>query len=80
MARILYFATLVEKLGRSNETVELPTTVSDVRSLLAWLRERGDAWKGLTEDAVRVTVNRQFANPATRVDNDAEIGLVPMRR
>lgn len=80
MAKLLYFATLVDRLGRDNETVELPPQVSDVRTLLLWLRARGGAWAGLADDAVRVTVNRQFATLNTPVNDQAEIALVPLRR
>ncbi len=78
MARILYFASLVDHLGRASEDVTLPQDVTDVRSLLAWLRTRGGMWEQrLLEKGVQVTVNRQFAIPETRVTNDAEIGIVP---
>lgn len=42
MAKILYFSILVDKFGRSSEEVSLPGSVTDVRTLLAWLRMRGD--------------------------------------
>ena len=80
MAKILYFASLVEKFGTSSEEVALPATVADVRALLVWLRTRGGNWETmLAEDKVRVTVNRQFAMPETRIDNNMEIAIVPAR-
>jgi molybdopterin synthase sulfur carrier subunit len=80
VATILYFATLVDKLGTASEEVVLPAAVTDVRALLAWLRQRGASWElALTETGVRVTVNRQFAAPETKIDNTMEIAIVPMR-
>ena len=80
MAKILYFAALVEKLGIAFEEVTLPAAVSDVRALLAWLRTRGDNWEhALTETGVRVTVNRQFAALETAIDKSMEIAIVPAR-
>ena len=80
MARILYFATLVNQLGRSSEDVDLPLSVTDARTLLAWLRGRGEDWSRLLQDdRVRVTVNKQFATPETKVSNKDEIALVPAR-
>jgi molybdopterin synthase sulfur carrier subunit len=80
MAKILYFATLVDKLGTASEEITLDATISDVRALLALLRTRGKHWEAaLTEDKVRITVNRQFAAPETTISNTAEIALVPMR-
>lgn len=52
-----------------------------MRALLAWLRARGGVWETLfADDAVNVTVNRQFAVPDTRLDDRAEIALLPARR
>ena len=57
MANILYFANLVDKLITAHEAVTLPATVTDVRSLLAWLRTSGKTWEqSLSEESVRVTV------------------------
>jgi molybdopterin synthase sulfur carrier subunit len=80
MAKILYFSILVDKLGRSSEEVGLPGSVTDVRTLLAWLRTRGGNWeKALQEGAVKVTVNRQFAEVDTAVNDKMEIAIVPAR-
>ena len=54
--------------------------MTDVRTLLAWLRTRGDIWeKSLREDAVKVTLNRQFAEVGTAVNDKMEIAIVPAR-
>lgn len=80
MARILYFATLVEKLGRTREDVQLPGEVTDVRAFLAWLKGRGEPWKSvLAAAAVRITVNKQFADLATKVTDADEIAVVPAK-
>ena len=80
MAKILYFAALVEKLGTSSEETTLPAAVTDVRALLSWLRTRGGNWERvLAEAAVQVTVNRQFATPETKVDDGAEIAIISAR-
>ncbi len=41
MAKLLYFAALADRLGRTSEDVTLPSHVSNVHTLLAWLRARG---------------------------------------
>jgi sulfur-carrier protein len=80
MAKILYFANLVDKLGSSSEEISLPASITDVRALLTWLRSRGGNWEtALTEHMIRVTVNRQFAGPDTPVDNSTEFAIIPAR-
>ena len=79
MAKILYFATLVDQLGHAAEEVALPDAITDVRSLLAWLRTRGGNWERLlAENAVRVTVNKQFSSLETKLNNNDEIALITM--
>jgi molybdopterin synthase sulfur carrier subunit len=81
MAKLLYFASLVDQLGSTSEQVALPADVTDIRTLLAWLRARGGNWERmLTENGVQVTVNRQFAVPETKIDNTCEIAFVSARR
>jgi DUF971 family protein/molybdopterin converting factor small subunit len=76
--RLLYFAYLAQYLRRESEEASLPAEVSDVTSLLAWLRRR-ERERGylLADDRVRVTVNRQFTEPFTRIDDGDEIAVVP---
>ena len=80
MAKLLYFADLVDRLGRTSEELALPVEVNTVETLLAWLRRRGGAWEqALQADAVRVTVNKQFSVPTAGVKNQDEIAFVPTR-
>jgi len=80
MAKLLYFANLVDKLGTGSETIDLPADVQDVRSLIAWLRGRGGQWQEtFTDHALHITVNRQFASPDTRVTNADEIAFIAAR-
>jgi molybdopterin synthase sulfur carrier subunit len=77
MARILYFAYLVDKLGRAQEDLVLPAGVQDVRGLLAHLRARGGAWeKALTEDKVQVLVNKQFSTPEAAISDTDVVAIV----
>lgn len=76
--RIMYFSYLVNKLGKQSETLDVPASVRDVKSLLTWLakvkRERGYL---LAEDNVRTTVNQQFAELFTTLDSGDEVGIIP---
>jgi molybdopterin synthase sulfur carrier subunit len=77
MARILYFAYLVDKLGRAQEELPLPGTVQDTGGLLALLRSRGGIWeKALADDKVQVLVNKQFAELHTKIADGDEVAIV----
>ncbi len=75
---LLYFNYLVKKIGKESEEVELPEKVTDVQSMLDWLRRRlHDRAYLLQEGSFRVTVNKQFAEPFTRIEHGDEVALVP---
>jgi len=76
---LLYFNYLANKLRKESEVVEPPPAVEDVAGLLHWLRRRYMTYGYLlADDNVRVTVNKQFAEPFTRLDPGDEVGIVPV--
>lgn len=78
--KLLYFAQLVDVLQRSGEDVALPAGVRNVDQLLRWLAGRGEPWTShMAADRIQVTVNKQFAEPTTEVDDDDEVAFFPVR-
>jgi molybdopterin synthase sulfur carrier subunit len=80
MAHLLYFAKLMDQLGTGSEDITLPAEVRDVRALLTRLRGRGGAWdRALANPALTITVNKQFANLDTPVNDTSEIAFISMK-
>ncbi len=79
MARILYFAWLRERMGRTEEVLPLPPDVATVGGLVALLQARDAA--GAVAFAhpamVRAAVNQDFALPDTPVQDGDEIAFFP---
>lgn len=77
MVKLLFFAALVDRLGTASEEIELPISVTTVGQLLATLREQGGVWDDtFGAGAVRVTVNKQFADLDAPIKNGDEIALI----
>jgi molybdopterin synthase sulfur carrier subunit len=79
MVHLVYLARLRDVLGTAAESVDPPREVSTVRTLLAWLSERGGAW---TQElapgrAVRVAVNHDVARADTPIRPGDEVALFP---
>ncbi|MGO4836922.1 MoaD/ThiS family protein, partial [Rhizobiaceae sp. 2RAB30] len=44
MTKLIYFAWVRERIGKSDEEVELPASVQTVSDLLRWLKRRGEGY------------------------------------
>ncbi|WP_078120919.1 gamma-butyrobetaine hydroxylase-like domain-containing protein [Thiosocius teredinicola] len=76
--KLMYFAYLANKMGKEAEEVKPPDTVETVEQLLGWLqRVKGDRGYLFNPEYVRITVNKQFAEPFTKLDPGDEIAIVP---
>ena len=76
--KLLYFIQLAKISGKNEEEIELPDSVTNVETLLVWMRKRGERWQEAFEDnRLQVTVNKQFSEPYTLVEHGDEIAFVP---
>lgn len=76
--KILYFASLREALGRSEESFELPASIATVGELRALLCARGEDWIALAPGkAVRAAVNQELAQAGAAIKAGDEIAFFP---
>ena len=77
--RVLYFAWLRSKIGREEETIDLPDGVDTAGGLIDWLRGRGAPYDGALANAqtVKIAVNKTFANRDTPITDSDEVALFP---
>lgn len=76
--RLLYFVQLPDVFGMEEEEVELPDEVTNIQKLLEWLRERSKQYDDLLkDDLVTVTINKQFTESFTILENGDEVAIVP---
>jgi DUF971 family protein/molybdopterin converting factor small subunit len=76
---IYYFSWLVQKLGKQSEEMILPASVSNIETLLTLLRRRRpDRADMLEMESIRPTVNKQFAESFTLLEDGDEVGLIPL--
>lgn len=80
--RLMYFMTnMLRVTKKESEELQLPESIRDVESLLKLLRFRGEDWQRMfADDAVQITVNKQFAELFTKLDNGDEIAFVPVSK
>ncbi len=77
--KVLYFASIRERLGKDSEDIELPAGISTVSGLRGHLRARGGAWaEALAEGRLlRMAVNQDMAQPAAAIKTGDEVAFFP---
>jgi molybdopterin synthase sulfur carrier subunit len=77
--RILYFAWIRERVGKSEEEIALPDSVRTVAELVSWLRGRGEEYAYAFENpsVVRAALDRVHAQPNATIGDAREIALFP---
>ncbi len=78
MINILYFARLREQLGTESEALELTTDLTDIASLISWLRSRGGVWEEAFGGSTMMSaINQEVANPNSRIQDGDEVAFFP---
>jgi molybdopterin synthase sulfur carrier subunit len=77
--KLLYFAWVRERIGTTEEDVDLPESVATVGDLVAWLAGRGPGYEhALAEPSViRVAVDKVHAGRDMPLAGAREVALFP---
>ncbi len=77
--RTVYFASVRERIGRTEEVVEPPATVATVGDLMDWLSGRDEASAAAFEPrgAIRAAVDRAHARHDAPLAGAAEVAFFP---
>jgi DUF971 family protein/molybdopterin converting factor small subunit len=76
--KLVYFIELAKLSGKDEEEIVVPDSVTNVETLLIWMRKRRSSWEEkFADDRVQVTVNKQFSEPYTLVEHGDEVAFVP---
>ena len=77
--KVLYFAWVRERIGKTEEIVEPPAGVRTVGDLVAWLSKRGDEYAHAFENptVIRAAVDRAHVKPETPLAGAREIAFFP---
>ena len=77
--RVLYFASVREKLGRHAEEMDLPADVSTIAGLRSHLGARGGVWADALADSklLRTAVNQDMVPPQATINAGDEVAFFP---
>ncbi|MCC6946755.1 MAG: molybdopterin converting factor subunit 1 [Bradyrhizobiaceae bacterium] len=77
--KILYFAWIRERVGKTEEELDLPASVRTVGDLVEWLKGRGEEYAYAFENqkVVRAALDRVHVRPEAQLAGAREIALFP---
>lgn len=76
---LVYFAWVRERVGRGQETAELPADLATVADLVAWLKSRGEGYAAAFENeaVVRAAIDHVHVKPNAPIAGAREIAFFP---
>jgi molybdopterin synthase sulfur carrier subunit len=77
--KVLYFASIREKVGRDAEEIDLPGGISTVAGLRGHLQSRGGAWADALAETklLRMAVNQDMAKGTESIKAGDEVAFFP---
>ncbi len=77
--KALYFAWVRERVGKAEEVLNPPATVTTVGDLISWLSQRGEGYAHAFEkpSAVRAALDRVHARSDASIVGAKEVAFFP---
>jgi sulfur-carrier protein len=79
MIKLVYFAWVRERVGKPEETLDLPVTIKTISDLIAWLKTRGEEYEYAFENGplIRAALDKQHVHHETPISGAKEIAFFP---
>ena len=77
--KLVYFAWVRERVGKAEEEVAPPASISTVTELIGWLTKRGEEYAHAFENpkVIRAAIDRRHVQPDTMIAGAREIAFFP---
>jgi molybdopterin synthase sulfur carrier subunit len=77
--KLRYFAWVRERVGKPEETIEIPPGIVTVADLMTWLPSRGEEYAHAFENrnVIRAAINHSHVRPETAIKGAEEIAFFP---
>jgi sulfur-carrier protein len=77
--KVLYFASVRERVGKPDEEIEPPAGIATVGQLMTWLAARSEQYAYAFENpkVIRAAIDRKHVRPDARIEGAGEIAFFP---
>ncbi len=79
MVKLVYFAWVRERIGKSGEQLEVPAEIGTVAELIDWLSARGPEYANAfaRPEVIRTAIDHTHVKSSARIDGAQEIAFFP---
>ena len=76
---IKYFSWIKEHIGKSEEQIDLPSSITNVNQLISYLNEIDEKYNIIFEkkELIKIAVNKTYSSFDTNISNNDEIAFFP---
>jgi sulfur-carrier protein len=77
--RAIYFASVRERIGLTEEEIDPPDEVATVAELIEWLAARGEGYAAAFANAktIRAAIDKAHARPESSISAAREVAFFP---
>ncbi len=76
--KLVYFASLRERIGRAEEEIDLPAELRSVNDLIAWLSARDEVYAAaFAHKTARAAIDKRHVKPEAPIAGAKEIAFFP---
>jgi molybdopterin synthase sulfur carrier subunit len=77
--KAVYFAWVRERIGKAEEEIAPPKSVTTVADLMAWLSEQGEGYAAAFENrkTIRAALDRTHVKPEAKIGAAREVAFFP---
>jgi sulfur-carrier protein len=77
--KLRYFAWVRERIGKPEETIEIPPGIATVTDLMSWLSSRGEEYAHAFKNAkvIRAAIDQKHVRADAAIKNAREIAFFP---
>ena len=77
--KLIYFAWVRERVGKTEEQIDPPADVATVGELMAWLARRGEEYAHAFDNpkVIRAAIDRSHVRADAKIEGAAEIAFFP---
>lgn len=77
--KLFYFAWVREQIGKAQEDVQLPPSVTTIAELITWLEARGPEYMAAFKQKTNINaaIDQTHVTHETSLDNASEVAFFP---